>query len=190
MKAYRQPNASPMQSSAGISRLSLIIVIVAVAAIAVAAWFYFLRTPDSAVEQMAPPPPTSKQARPDSARDVINSLKENTPVDYASAFDQAEDFRDDGELADAQLLYFFAARGGNGPAAFALAEMYDPVNFDASKNLMDEPDAFQAWKWYQNALEAGEATATERLTALRTWAERAAADGDLKAEQLLLQWEQ
>jgi hypothetical protein len=191
MKLLPETYSGQTQSSAGASRLSLVIVLVTIVLIAVATWFFFIRPTGSPDAQLAPPPPpTSKEARPDSARDVISTLKESTPVDYTSAYEQAGEFLDDGKFADAQLLYFFAARGGNGPAAFKLASMYDPVEFDPAVNLMDGPDMFQAYKWYNSALRAGEAAAADKLSALKAWTEQAAASGDQKAEQLLLQWEQ
>ncbi len=96
----------------------------------------------------------------------------------------------EGDIADAQLLYFFAAREGHGPSAFVLAGLYDPVGFDANTSLMDEPDGFQAFKWYSAALEAGEEEAAGRLVALKAWSKKAAAEGNEDASHLLLQWEQ
>jgi TPR repeat protein len=62
------------------------------------------------------------------------------------------------------------------------------LHFDVSSSLMDKPDPFQAFKWYNQALKDGESDAAARLTALHEWAHQAAEDGDLDAEQLLLQW--
>jgi len=137
-----------------------------------------------------PPPPVSKQARPDTAREVIAELKAaGDPIDYAQAQSQAQEFHAEGRLADAQLLYFFAARGGHAPAAFDLASMYDPNHYSTGTSLMDEADPFQAYKWYQQAKNAGDENAAERLEALRAWAEQAADAGDGDAERLLLTWE-
>jgi TPR repeat protein len=108
---------------------------------------------------------------------------------YAEAFAEAEEFRAEGRFADAQLLYFFAARGGHAPAAFTLATFYDPNHFSADAGLMDKPDPYQAYKWYKQSLEQNYAGAEMRLAELRTWAENAAGNGDVAAEQLLLVWE-
>ena len=54
---------------------------------------------------------------------------------------------------------------------------------------MDEPDPFQALKWYRQAQRSGHPGANARLTALKVWAEKRAAEGDTEAERLLLQWE-
>jgi len=133
-------------------------------------------------------PPTSREAVPELAREVISEQQKEQAPDYAAALEQARKLRAEGKLADAQLLYFFAARGGYTPAAFELAESYDPLHFDASTSVMDKPDPFQAFKWYQQASQGGESQAGVRLEELRDWAQQAADTGDLDAEQLLLQW--
>lgn len=171
----------------GFSRIALLIILAVV--LAVAAYFLLFPISDPPIEPSVQVPPAAKQARPDSAREVINTLRAADEVDYDSAYDQANAFLDDGDVADAQLLYFFAARQGHGPSALVLARLYDPLDFDPSTSLMDEPDPFQAFKWYRQALESGEEEAAPRLEALRAWAAEAAAAGDQQAEQLLLQWE-
>ena len=135
-------------------------------------------------------PAQSEEERGDSARGVIAALRANPDrIDYDQAHARAREFQATGQLADAQLLYFFAARGGNGPAAFDLATFYDPIHFSQDISLMEEPDPFQAYKWYRTALEAGNDTAQDRLAELRSWAEEAARTGDIEAERLLQQWE-
>jgi TPR repeat protein len=122
---------------------------------------------------------------------------ESMPVDSADegamnneqAYARAQAFQAEGKLADAQLLYFFAARGGYAPAAFDLATFYDPNHFAKETSLMNDPDPFQAYKWYKKSLELGLEGAEARLAALRAWTETAAEQGNMKAEQLLLVWE-
>lgn len=150
--------------------------------------YWFLAGGAGSADKPAPPPATSKQAVPEVAREVISEQKEEEALDYPAALEQARALRAEGKLADAQLLYFFAARGGYAPAAFDLATLYDPLHFDIGSSLMDKPDAFQAFKWYQQAQQGGEAAAATRLEELRAWATEAADDGDMDAEQLLLQW--
>lgn len=135
-------------------------------------------------------PAESPAERGDTARDVINDLEAAAGgPDYAEAYRRAEAFHSQERLADAQLLYFFAARGGHAPAAFTLASFYDPNHHSQDASLMDEPDAFQAYKWYRAADDAGDERAATRLDELRAWAEEAAAAGNAEAERLLLQWE-
>ena len=133
-------------------------------------------------------PAQSEEERGDSAREIIASVRADPGgADYAQAYQGAQAFQASGRAADAQLLLFFAARGGYPPAAFDLATMYDPIHFSASTSLMNEPDASQAYKWYRSARDAGESEAVDRLNALRAWAEAA---GTPEAERLLLKWEQ
>lgn len=117
-----------------------------------------------------------------------DSADEGT-MNNEQAYARAQAFQAEGKLADAQLLYFFAARGGYAPAAFDLASFYDPNHFSKETSLMNDPDPFQAYKWYKKSLELGRDDAEARLAALHAWAEDAAGTGNMKAEQLLLVWE-
>lgn len=135
-------------------------------------------------------PAETAEERGDSAREIIDQMSAaGGGVDYARARERAEEFQSDGRLADAQLLYFFAARGGDAAAAFDLATFYDPNHHSQETSLMNDPDAFQAYRWYSAAAESGHEAARQRLAELRTWAEQAAGRGDPEAERLLLQWE-
>lgn len=178
-----------------------ILILLAAGAIIVALVVYLLY-PEPPTEPV--PAPTTGPARPletvepaqseaergDTARDIIETLSAaDGEVDYAEALARAREFQADGRLADAQLLTFFAARGGHAPAAFALATSYDPNHYSETTGLMEKPDPFQAYRWYRVARDAGQADAEERLANLRRWAEDAAENGDAEAERLLLQWE-
>lgn len=184
--------------AAGQVDVRVIAAVLVLLAVALAA--FFLLRPESAIEPVPAPAPVSdappletvepaktEEERGDSARDVIAQLRAAADgPDYAEAHARAREFLAEGRKADAQILYFFAARGGYAPAAFELAGMYDPAHFDADASLMDEPDPFQAYRWYGEARDAGYADAEDRLVRLLAWAEDAAAAGDPAAEQLLL----
>lgn len=173
----------------------IVIGIVTVVIVGLAAIWLFTVKPEP--EPVPAPGPTLDTVKPaetaaergDSAREIIDELSSaEGDIDYARAYERAEAFRAEGRKADAQLLYFFAARGGNAAAAFDLATFYDP-NHHSQTGLMDEPDPFQAYRWYREAGEAGHESASARLSELRAWAEQAANGGDAEAERLLLQWE-
>jgi hypothetical protein len=136
-------------------------------------------------------PAKSAEERGDTAREIVAQL-EAAPAgpDFAAAHARAEEFLASGQLADAQLLYFFAARGGYAPAAFDLATFNDPNHADTASGLVAAPDPFQAYRWYTVARDAGDERASQRLEELRAWAESASRSGDGDAERLLLQWEQ
>ena len=164
------------------NRRTITAVIVVVAIAAIAGLLYLINTPDREAVITGP-------ERAEDARALIADLDEGDAPDYDTAFGQAQQFHGDGRLADAQLLYFYAARGGHAPSEFALAQMNDPNHHSAETSLLGEPDPFQAYKWYSAALEHGQSSAAMRLEELRAWAEEAAAAGDPEAEQLLLQWQ-
>ena len=70
----------------------------------------------------------TEEERGDSAREAIAALRAAPGgVDYDEAHRRAQEFNAAGRVADAQLMLFFAARGGHGPASFDLATLYDPA---------------------------------------------------------------
>jgi len=133
-------------------------------------------------------PPITGPERAEDARALIAQLDRNQ-VDHDALFDRAQAFQRDGQLADAQLLYFYSARDNHAPSAFALGTMNDPNYHTRETSLLPEPNAFQAYRWYSMAHQQGIDHAGERLQGLRQWAEEAAAEGDREADQLLQQWE-
>ena len=172
----------------------LIIVGSAVVVVVLLALYLLRPTPEPIPETGRPletvEPAQSAEERGDRAREIIERLEADpTGPDYAGAYARAQDFLAEGQLADAQLLYFFAARGGYGLAAFDLATVNDPNHHTSASSLVAAPDPFQAYRWYTAARDAGHPGASTRLEELHAWAESASLAGDDKAEQLLLQWE-
>jgi TPR repeat protein len=157
---------------------------IAGAIIAVAVVAFFLRP--------SPEPGAITGAdRAEEAREFIAEARDDTgPESYAEAYERAREFQQSGQLADAQVLYFYAARGGHAGAEFELATMNDPNHHASETSLLAKPDAFQAYKWYSAARDHGSNQAQARLDALHDWALQAASAGDSEAERLLLQWAQ
>ena len=180
---------------------SMLIVIAAVAIviIAVAAVLLMRPKPEPVPEPIPEPgrpvetvePAKSAEERGDTAREIVAQL-EAAPdgPDFAEAHARAQEYLARGQLADAQLLYFFAARGGYAPAAFDLATFNDPNHAGTEPGLVAAADPFQAYRWYTVARDAGDERASQRLEELRAWAQSASRSGDGDAERLLLQWEQ
>jgi hypothetical protein len=172
----------------------MLIGIIGAVLIALLAFYVFRPQPEPIPEPGRPletvEPAKTGTERGDTAREIITRLKADPGgPDYAEAHARAGEFQANGQLADAQLLYFFAARGGYAPAAFDLATFNDPNQRSADSSLTTEPDPFQSYRWYTAARDAGHEEATGRLDALHDWAESASASGDADAERLLLQWE-
>jgi TPR repeat protein len=121
------------------------------------------------------------------AREYIQQLREQgKPYPFEEVMAKAADFSSEGSLADAHLVYFFAAKEGYVDAMMIMAEMSDPTRFRADDNLMDEPDAVQAYKWYSQSLQKGFEPARIRLENLHQWATAEARYGNATAQQLLL----
>ena len=121
------------------------------------------------------------------ARRYIEQLRsEGKPYPLELVHVKAQIFLQEGSLADAHLLFFFAAREDHLPAMMVMGEMSDPMRFRAENTLLDNADAIQAYKWYQRAAERGYQPASERVVGLRQWAIDEAENGNSYARQLLL----
>lgn len=124
------------------------------------------------------------------ARQKIDEMRESeAPVPLALAFETANRYLQDGSLADAHLLYFFAARENHLPSIMKMGEMADPLYFKAEDSLLDHADAIQAYKWYQRAAQLGHQAANNRINSLEVWAKSQSSSGDPQARQLLLNFE-
>ena len=121
------------------------------------------------------------------ARQFVKQLRsEGRPYPLGVVYEKAQRFRQDGSLADAHLLFFFAAREDHLPAMMVMGEMSDPTLFRAENSLLDDADVIQAYKWYQKAAEKGYQPASERVVGLHQWALDEAESGNSYARQLLL----
>ena len=124
------------------------------------------------------------------ARQYIEELRDaGKPYPLDEVYARAQAFGREGNLADAHLMYFFAARENHLPSIMAMAEMSDPMRFQAQDSLLDHADVIQAYKWYRLAADLGHAAAAARIEELQRWAETAAADGDPQAQQFLLNYQ-
>lgn len=135
------------------------------------------------------PAPAGEESGTGAVTPVPGAEASSGDPDLDAAYERAQAFQEAGQLADAQVLFFYAARGGHAGAAFNLGTMNDPNHHSPEISLLPEPDAFQAYRWYSAARDQGVTAASERLEALREWAQAASATGDFEAERLLLQWE-
>nr|VFK51835.1 MAG: Sel1 repeat [Candidatus Kentron sp. TUN] len=125
----------------------------------------------------------------EAARDLIENLRaQGRGIDLDYVFSRAEEFSNKGMLADAHLMYFFAAKRGHANSAMVLGTMYDPGYSPKPASIIDEPNWSQAHKWYLQAAEGGNQDAQKRLKYLRTQVENATVKGDLEASRLMLQW--
>ena len=125
----------------------------------------------------------------ETARSLISNIRNGkTQITAEEILERAAKFTQEGRLADAYLLLFYAAREGDGRAAFALASMHDPNHFVQGNTLLEKPDSYQAHKWYRAAAKQQVSGAQKRLKALRAIIEKQAESGDPSARRLLLNW--
>jgi hypothetical protein len=124
------------------------------------------------------------------ARTLISRLRSGEAAfEPQQILEQVDTYQNQGMLTDAYLLLFYAAREGDGKAAFSLASMHDPNHFNEGNPLLDKPDSYQAHKWYSVAANKGISGANERLKSLKMTTETQAKKGNLAAQRLLLNWQ-
>lgn len=149
-------------------------------------------TPEAAQRTAGNASGQTPRAQPEgsAARKLISDLRSGAvKLDAAELLQRAHGYRQSGDLTDSYLLLFYAARKGDGQAAFDLASMQDPNHFQAGGSLLASPDAYQAQKWYREAAAQNVPQAKARLQALRSTIEKQADAGDMAARRLLLNWQ-
>jgi TPR repeat protein len=132
--------------------------------------------------------PAIETAPANDARALIAEHRASDSADFGTILEAARKAQADGADTDAYLLFFYAARGGDADAAFALAEQADPAQRRPDAGLFDEPDPLQAFKWYETARDAGHPLAATRLEELRRQVDARASAGDVEAQRLSLMW--
>jgi len=123
------------------------------------------------------------------ARALIAEMRAAGDIRPDEVFASAEQAQGAGQLADAYLLYFFAAREGHAGAALALGSQADPATRDPANSVFEAADLNQAHKWYQLAAQNGDSEGEERLADLRRRVEQMAAGGDPQAQRISLLWQ-
>ncbi|MFA9420251.1 MAG: hypothetical protein ACERLB_08890 [Gammaproteobacteria bacterium] len=124
------------------------------------------------------------------AREYIAEIRAGgEPYPLANIFEKGSIFEEQGNLADAHLLYFFSAREDYIPAIMKMGEMADPTLFRAENSLLDQADSIQAYKWYKKAVALGHGPATDGVKNLKQWATEASIMGHPDARQLMLNFE-
>lgn len=145
--------------------------------------------PDDPTVELEATAAGAKVGRPGSrARSLIAQMRAAGSVNLDEIHTRAVEAQAQGELADAYLLYFFAAREGHAESALALGRQADPATRDPDDSVFGVADYQQAHKWLQRAAEAGSSEAADRLADLRGRLEGLAAGGDPQAQRITLLW--
>jgi hypothetical protein len=121
---------------------------------------------------VAPPREQQIQRRapaPPSAATMLRAGTPMAPPDRERAqrvMKKGDQELEDGNVSAARLLYENAADAGLAQAAMALAATFDPSELAKLKVRGIAPDAKQARRWYERALQLGAAEAEQRLRQL------------------------
>jgi hypothetical protein len=109
-----------------------------------------------------PPAPSTGATQPPAARPTTKLSKEMIDA----LMKRGEAMLAVGDISAARLLYERAAAAGNAKAATAVGKTYDPAFLRqiAARGVAPQPE--RAAEWYRRALEAGDAEAGARLSAL------------------------
>jgi hypothetical protein len=160
-----------------------------------AAVLFFLFRPHNPVAVPFVPPaaqqPSSPQPAPaPQAAAAPNCDSEPYPAvlqcekDPAKLFAIAQKLAGAGNMQAAVAVYQSAAGDNYGPAALALAELYDPAHFQANAAIA-QPDSGQAARYYKLAVNDGDQDAVAPRANLYARLQSAAAQGDMQAPLIM-----
>jgi hypothetical protein len=186
-------------TAGGSKAMLALLALLAIGAAAAACW-YFLYGPGAAQQQTAqapapapaPAPATPRPAPPAptwpegtdslSLQELVAKAPSVLGIHAAALRRQAA-----GRHDDALVLFEEAAEKGHAPALTALARLYDPVGFEPGKPFRS-PDPRAAARYYRDAVQKGDAAATEHRAALKTFLEGQAAANPSAADALKEFW--
>lgn len=173
----------------------LLAVILALVALAAAVDFVWLRHPPSPPpvpvptptpvpqpDYKPPPPPLPPPAPDCDSKPPMDVLKCET--DPAKLYAMAQGFTQKGNWSLALAFYGAAEKLGYGPAALALAQLYDPTIIQIN-SAITQPDAGEAAKYYREAISDGDQNAAVPRETLRVYLENLKNNGDLQAINIL-----
>lgn len=98
---------------------------------------------------------------PETARAVV----EQPP----SIIERARSLMSSGDVLAAREALRPEAEGGNAKAALALGQTFDPMTFNPDSPANAGPDATEAFRWYQKAVELGAPEGEKRIADLKSW---------------------
>lgn len=96
-------------------------------------------------------------------------VQERSPPAMADSWALAQALQGAGMLDPAFAVSRELALRGHGPAALAIAEMYDPRGWNAAESPFSRPNVTQALEWYARAAAAGIPGADAEANALQGW---------------------
>lgn len=142
------------------------------------------QAPPSAPAAMATPP-AAEPAPPAAPR---GGRAETRQAQAEPLLARGDEYLVTADLDMARTFYQMAYERGSAEAAVRMGWTFDPQYFQRA-GLRGEASPREAILWYQEALRRGSGQASQRLSALATWLQSAAASGDLEAQRILKLWQ-
>jgi len=99
------------------------------------------------------------------APDTARAVAEQPP----SIIERARSLMSAGDVLAAREALRPEAEGGNAKAALALGQTFDPMTFNPDSPANAGPDATEAFRWYQKAVELGAPEGEKRIADLKSW---------------------
>ncbi len=166
-----------------------------------AAWYFCAIPGLEGPACQAPEEPVAEPKAPATEEPATSPPETVEPTTPEGFYDRAVALENEGKLSQARVYYEAAADVGHIEATKRLARMYDPETWSAESSPEPQPNWETATYWWEKAARAGDVEAmvmagraicnnsefdVERRNA-REYLEKAVAEGNAEAEQLLSQ---
>ncbi|MBL8660447.1 MAG: AAA family ATPase [Rhodospirillales bacterium] len=153
-------------------------------------------TPPPAPAQAAPvkapttaaPAQAGEQATASTADAAHNARSDKNQAQFEPLLARGDEYLVTADLDMARTFYQMAYERGSAEAAVRMGWTFDP-QFYKRAGINGEASPREAILWYQEALRRGDRQASQRLSALATWLQSAAASGDVEAKRILKLWQ-
>ncbi len=154
-------------------------------------------TPPTVPEQPAPDKPAAAAPAPTASREPAagpaaeaprNGRSEKNQAQFEPLLARGDEYLVTADLDMARTFYQMAYERGSAEAAVRMGWTFDPQYYKRA-GVSGEASPREAILWYQEALRRGDRQASQRLSALATWLQSAAASGDVEAKRILKLWQ-
>lgn len=114
---------------------------------------------------VAPAPPQSDARTTTLAPETARAVADQPP----GILDRARSLMRSGDVLAAREVLRPEAEDGNAKAALVLGQTFDPMTFTPDSPANAAPDATEAFRWYQKAVELGAPEGNKRIADLKNW---------------------
>ncbi len=117
-----------------------------------------------------------------------NGRSDKNQAQFEPLLARGDEYLVTADLDMARTFYQMAYERGSAEAAVRMGWTFDPQYYKRA-GVSGEASPREAILWYQEALRRGDRQASQRLSALATWLQSAAASGDVEAKRILKLWQ-